>query len=93
MTAQLIADPGRALQVDPPSLRDRVSPDTSTANQFDPFSTTVRQQPAWLTEAPISNVARSNAVSISKRRSRLVSRTLFTRPTSVTIPVNIQALS
>ena len=33
---------------------DSVSPDTSTANHLSPFSTTVRQQPAWLTEAPRS---------------------------------------
>ena len=31
---------------------DRVSPETSTANQPGPVSTTVRQQPAWLIEAP-----------------------------------------
>ena len=37
----------------------RVSPETSTANQPSPFSTTVRQQPAWLIEAPMSMVARS----------------------------------
>src|SRR6185437_12023033 len=73
-------------------VSDRVSPETSTANQSAPFSTTVRQQPAWLTEAPISRVVRSKPVSISKRRSRLVSRTLFTRPRSVTIPVNISGL-
>ena len=53
------------------------------------YLTAFEVDPAWLIEAPISTVERSKAVSISKRRSRLVSRTLFTRPTSVTIPVNI----
>jgi len=37
----------------------RVSPDTSTANQPNPFSTTVRQQPEWEIEAPMSTPFRS----------------------------------
>ena len=37
----------------------RVSPETSTANQLSPFSTTVRQQPECEIEAPMSTPARS----------------------------------
>ena len=56
--------PSPALQA-PRVVLDRVSFDTSTANQPSPFSVTVRQQPAWLMEAPRSMPAVSQAVSIS----------------------------
>ncbi len=57
MTAQLVADPRwRSRLTVAPSfhsarvLASRLSVETSTANQSSPFSTTVRQTPAWLIE-------------------------------------------
>ncbi|MNE79627.1 hypothetical protein D3C80_1761310 [compost metagenome] len=56
----------RVFSTQSPSLvLDRVSPETSTANQPSPFSVTVRQQPAWLIEAPRSMLAVSHTVSTS----------------------------
>ena len=56
---------GDEIHLGPVSIVFRsVSPDTSTANQPSPFSTTVRQQPEWAIDAPMSMPETSNAVSI-----------------------------
>jgi hypothetical protein len=66
MAAHLVAQARGALQIDLIALDasrsrvvfDRVSAETSTANQPSPFSvTTVRQQPACEIDAPRSTVA------------------------------------
>ena len=68
-----------------------VSPEASTANQSAPFSITVRQQPEQAIEAPSATSSTANRVAIANRVS-VVSvwrASAATRPTSVTIPVNM----
>ena len=66
MPAELVAEAKRALEVKGAPSRQRfaavletVSPETSTANQSSPLSTTVRHTPEQEMEAPRSTVSRS----------------------------------
>jgi hypothetical protein len=72
VAAHFVAQFRGAFQIDrspvfqaPRVVLSSVSSDTSTANQPSFFSTTVRQQPAWLIEAPMSMLETSQPVSIS----------------------------
>ena len=69
----------------------RLSPETSTANQSGPFSTTVRQQPEQAIEAPMAIGAMSCRVRTTKRRSPLLPPgvTEVISPMSLTMPVNM----
>ena len=73
MAAQLVAELRRPLQIDrvprgPAAQRrlvQRLARHLDREPAVEPFSTTVRQQPAWLIEAPRSMPDTSQAVSIS----------------------------
>src|SRR3569832_2145886 len=68
-----------------------LSPETSTANQPGPLSTTVRHTPEQASDAPRSTCVMSKCVSTTSRVSPRASTEAIV-PMSVMIPVNILAL-